>query len=189
MNIAYPIRETAVINDTEYPLNMSFDNILRLFDLIKDQNITDKEKIKIGLLMLIEDTLEDHKLEDRANIFRELFKSVTGTREEDKQVLVDIEGNPMPDISETDEKTLDLVQDAEFIYASFMYCYQIDLFEQHGKLHWDKFKALLNGLSEDSIFGRIVGIRSAEIPTGKGTEKEQERLRKLKRRYAIKEDD
>src|SRR5690625_1400472 len=95
----------------------------------------------------------------------------------------------MPEMSEEDEKIFDFVQDAEFIYASFMHTYQIDLFEQQGKLHWKKFKALLNGLSEDSIFSRVVGIRTAELPTGKGMAKERERLRKLKQKFAIEEDD
>ena len=96
---------------------------------------------------------------------------------------------PMPDISEDDKKAFDLAQDAEFIYASFMHTYQIDLFEQQGKLHWKKFKALLNGLSEDSIFSRVVGIRTAELPSGKGMQKERERLRKLKQKFALEEDD
>src|SRR5690625_3825659 len=102
---------------------------------------------------------------------------------------VDLARNPMPKMTDDDEKAYDLVQDAEYIYASFMHTYHIDLFEQQGKLHWKKFKALLNGLGEDTIFSRIVGIRTADLPTGKGTSKERERLRKLKRKYALKEDD
>src|SRR5690625_2519881 len=95
----------------------------------------------------------------------------------------------MPKMTDDDEKAHDLVQDAEYIYASFMHTYRIDLFEQQGKLHWKKFKALLNGLSEDSIFSRVVGIRNAELPSGKGMQKERERLRKLKQKFALEEDD
>src|SRR5690625_7547641 len=95
----------------------------------------------------------------------------------------------MPEMSEEDEKIFDFVQDAEFIYASFMHTYQIDLFEQQGKLQWTKFKALLNGLSEDSIFSRVVGIRTAELLSGKGMQKERERLRKRKQNIASDEDD
>src|SRR5690625_4004961 len=167
---------------------MSFDNILRLFDLIKDESIADDIKVHTGLLMLIDDDLKQYDIEIKAKIFIDLFKSAIGSDDEEEQA-VDLAGNPMPKITDNDKKTHDLVQDAEYIYSSFMHTYNIDLFEQQGRLHWKKFKALLNGLGEDTIFSRIVGIRTAELPRGKGTSKERERLRKLKKKYALKEDD
>src|SRR5690625_3503538 len=188
MNLAYPITDTAEIDGVTYELDMSFDNILRLFDLIRDESVDDISKIETGLLMLINDDLEQYDIETKAQIFIDLFKSAIGADEEEHQA-VDIAGNPMPKMTDEDESAHDLVQDANYIYASFMHTYKIDLFEQQGIMHWKKFKALLNGLGEDTIFSRIVGIRTAELPTGKGTSKERERLRKLKRKYALKEDD
>ena len=187
MNLAYPLDDTVEINGKTYELDMSFNNILILFDLLQDKTIDDVTKVKKGLFLLIEDELEEYDIEERAKIFVEIFKNAVG--ESKKKQLVDLDGNPMPDISEDDKKAFDLAQDAEYIYASFMHTYQIDLFEMQGKLHWKKFKALLNGLSEDSIFSRVVGIRTAELPTGKGMAKERERLRKLKQKFALEEDD
>lgn len=187
MNLAYPLVDTVEINGKTYELDMSFNNILILFDLLQDKTIDDATKVKKGLFLLIEDELEEYDIEERAEIFVEIFKNAVG--ESKKKQLVDLDGNPMPDISEDDKKAFDLAQDAEYIYASFMHTYQIDLFEMQGKLHWKKFKALLNGLSEDSIFSRVVGIRTAELPTGKGVAKERERLRKLKQKFALEEDD
>lgn len=188
MNLAYPITDIAEIDGVTYELDMSFDNILRLFDLIREESVDDISKIETGLIMLINDNLEQYDIETKAQIFIDLFKSAIGSDDEEEQA-VDLAGNPMPKMTSEDEKTHDLVQDAEYIYASFYHTYGIDLFEEQGKLHWKKFKALLNGLGEDTIFSRIVGIRTAELPTGKGTSKERERLRKLKRKYALKEDD
>lgn len=188
MNLAYPINDIANINGIEYELDMSFDNILRLFDLIEDKEIDGETKVNTGLTMLIDDKLENYEIKERASIFVDLFKGIASSDKKETK-NVDIDGNPMPTVSGDDKRTHDLSQDAEYIYASFMHCYQIDLYEQQGKLHWDKFKALINGLGEETIFSRIVGIRTAEMPTGKGTEKEQERLRKLKREYELKEDD
>lgn len=187
MNLAYPLDDTVEINGNKYVLNMAFDNILRLFDLLKDKEIDDVTKIETGLLMLIDDKLDDYSTEEKAEIFSQLFVHAVGKPK--KKQIVDLDGNPMPEISEEDEKVFDFAQDAEYIYASFMHTYQIDLFEMQGKLHWKKFKALLNGLSEDSIFSRVVGIRTAELPSGKGTAKERERLRKLKQKFALEEDD
>lgn len=187
MNLAYPLDDTVEIDGNKYVLNMAFDNILRLFDLLKDKEIDDVTKIETGLLMLIDDKLEGYSIEEKAEIFSQLFVHAVGKPK--KKQLVDLDGNPMPQISEEDEKVFDFMQDAEYIYASFMHTYGIDLFEQQGKLHWKKFKALLNGLSEDSIFSRVVGIRTAELPSGKGMQKERERLRKLKQKFALEEDD
>jgi len=188
LNLAYPIDDTVNINGTEYVVDMSFDNILRLFDLIEDKTIRDDFKVNTGLLMLINDKLEDYELQERTEIFIELVKSVIDSDAKESQP-VDIDGNPMPVMPSDDKKAYDLAQDAEYIYASFMHTYKIDLFEQQGVLHWKKFKGLLNGLSEDTIFSRIVGIRTAELPSGKGTAKERERMQKLKRQYALKEND
>src|SRR5690625_2639940 len=187
LNLAYPIDDTVNINGTEYVVDMSFDNILRLFDLIEDKTIRDDFKVNTGLLMLINDPLEDYELQERTDIFIELVKSVIGSDAKESQP-VDIDGNPMPVMPSDNKKAYDLAQDAEYIYASFMHTYKIDLFEQQGVLHWKKFKSLLNGLSEDSIFSRIVGIRTAELPSGKGMQKERERLRKLKKQYALEDD-
>lgn len=187
MNLAYPIDDTVEIDGKAYELDMSFDNILRLLDLIQDKTIDDVTKVGAGLIMLINDNLKHYGVETRANIFVELFKKAVGTDESEEQ-NVDLEGNPMPVVPESDKKVYDLVQDADYIYASFMHTYGIDLFERQGKLHWKKFKALLNGLGEDTIFSRVVGIRTAEMPSGKSMAKERERLRKLKRKYALKDE-
>lgn len=187
LNLAYPITETVEINGEKYNLDMSFDNILRLFDLLEDKSLNDIEKVKTGLLMLIDNKLDDYEIQDKAKIFIEIFKSAIGAEKEEQPV--DLDGNPMPVVSQENKKVYDLVQDAEYIYASFMSDYNIDLFEAQGKLHWYKFKALLNGLTDKSKFMRVVEIRQAEMPKGKGMQKERERLRKLKEHYALKEDD
>src|SRR5690625_7804281 len=112
--------------------------------------------------MLINDDLEQYDIETKAQIFIDLFKSAIGADEE-KHRAVDLAGNPMPKMTDDDEKAHDLVQDAEYIYASFMHTYHIDLFEQQGKLNWKKYKSLLTGLGDDTIFSRIVGIRTADL--------------------------
>jgi len=91
-----------------------------------------------------------------------------------------------PQDNVTPKKTWDIEKDAELIYASFLFDYKMDLFEQHGKLHWRKFIALLNGLSEDSPFMQVIRIRTMEIPKpNKYNAKERETIRKLKRLYAL----
>ena len=45
---------------------------------------------------------------------------------------------------------LDFEEDGDYIYASFMQEYGIDLINQQGKLPWRKFLWLFNGLGADN---------------------------------------
>lgn len=187
-DLAYPLDDTVEIDGKTYELDMAFDNILRLIDLLEDKEIDPITKINIGLKMLIDDTLDEYSIEKKDEIFYLLIKEIFKIDEEDTQPT-DIDGNPMPKMPEDTKKTYDLKQDAEYIYASFMSDYGIDLFEQQGKLHWYKFKALLGGLTEGSKFLRVIEIRTMELPKGKGMEKERQRIKKLKEIYKLKDQD
>lgn len=188
MDLAYSCTDTVDIDGQEYDIDLSFDNVLRLFDLLNDNEIDDKTQIETGLYMLLDVELE-MDIHKKADIFNELFKQTIAGKKDDDDVEYDIEGNPMPSIDNNDDgddAVYDFKQDAAYIYASFWQCYGINLYEQHGKLHWEQFSALLGGLSDDTIFKTVVGIRAAELPTGKGTAKERERLIKQKKRFKLR---
>lgn len=72
--------------------------------------------------------------------------------------------------------------DAEYVYSAFYQQYGIDL--SMSKMHWWQFKALFNSLTEDCIFTKIMHYRTVKI-TSKMPKSEQERLRQLKRIYAL----
>lgn len=185
-DLAYPLEETVEIDGVEYPLNMSFDNILRLIDLQNDNEVPGIQQIELGLEMLIGTDLGDIPIEQKEEILYQLFKNAVGDGEEDHQ-SVDIDGNPMPQKKE--KEVYSLKEDAEAIFASFYQDYGVDLFEMQGKLHWRKFKAMLSGLRPDTKFKEIVGIRTMEPPTGKGMEQERKRIKELQRIYALKGDE
>jgi len=188
MDLAYPCIETVEIDGQEYDIDLSFDNILRLFDMLNDDGLNGKTVIDTGLMILLGVEL-DTDFNKKAELFNELFEQTVAGKNEDDELEYDIEGNPMPSIDNNNDggdALYDFKQDAGYIYASFMQCYGMNLHEQHGKLHWDQFSALLGGLSEDTIFKQVVGIRAAELPTGKGSTKERERLIKQKKRFRLK---
>lgn len=192
MNLAYPLDETIEIDGKEYQLNLSFDNVLRLFDMLNDKELMDYEQIILGLEMLIGTDLPEYDIEKKEEIFHQIFTEIIA-KDEEEEVEYDLEGNPMPksngDEGEEEERVYSIKQDAPYIFASFYQDYGIDLFEMQGKLHWVKFKALLAGLRPDTKFKEVVGIRTMELPSGKGTEKERERVRELKRIYRLKDED
>lgn len=185
-DLAYPLDNSIEIDGKTYELDLSFDNVLRLIDMLSDKEIDDAAQIYLGIQMFLGEELE-RPIEEQADIFYKLFESTIGKEVEENQPK-DIMGNPMPQ-EEEEKKTYDLKQDAEYIYASFMSDYGIDLFEQQGKLHWYKFKALLGGLTDGSKFLRVIEIRTMELPKGKGTEKDKKKIQELKEHYALKGDD
>ncbi len=78
--------------------------------------------------------------------------------------------------------------DAERIYASFLYDYGINLFEQQGKLQWDEFLALFNNLSEKTPMRTAIHYRTCEIPKkDKHNSEERKRIKKMKARYELPE--
>lgn len=185
-DLAYPLQTSVEVDGVEYEVDLSFDNVLRLFDLLSDEELTDTIQIDIGLRMLLGDEIQiEGDIYQKEELFYQIFTQTIG-KEAEQSAPVDIAGNPMPDDPKTEERSYDLKQDAEYIYASFMSDYNIDLFEQQGKLHWDKFKALLGGLTDGSKFLRVLEIRTMELPKGKGTEKERAQIKKLKEQYALK---
>lgn len=177
--------ESIEINGKIYRVDMSFDNILNLTEMLGDKDLSDEVQILLGIEMLFDDPLE-MPIEEQAFVFNEAYHALIGkSAEEDLEY--DLLGNPMPQQNEEEfEQLYDLQQDAEYIYASFMQDYGIDLIEQQGILHWYKFKALLTGLSDNTKFKKVIEIRQMPVPTGKGSSKQRAEVEKLKKAYALK---
>lgn len=82
------------------------------------------------------------------------------------------------DLGQTDNtKIIDYIQDGEYIYSSFMAEYGIDLVDIED-LHWHKFKALLEGLSDGSRLKKIMSYRSY-TKSSKSLESQYKELREM----------
>lgn len=171
--------------DTVYSVNMAFDVILRVLDLLEEQ-ISDVAKIHIALKMLIGDSLENETIEERAEIFNTIFQTFVVSKQKQDEPTRDLAGNILPEFNEDKKAFYSLKHDAEFIYSSFMQAYNIDLIEQQGKLDWYKFQALLSGLPEDTKFRQVVSIRMWKPPSKHDNEKQQ--MKELQEYYKLPED-
>ena len=99
---------------------------------------------------------ENAILADLLYLFVDEFPQTDFTQE-----LVDffLNENPLPNYTDgSSEPILDYLIDSEYIYASFMAEYGIDLIS--ADLHWHQFKALLIGLPDESKIKEIMGMRS-----------------------------
>ncbi|MGI5898638.1 MAG: Gp15 family bacteriophage protein [Christensenellales bacterium] len=77
-----------------------------------------------------------------------------------------------------------LIHDGGLIYAAFMKDYGIDLHKEG--LHWWKFRALLEGLSDECKFKQAMSFRAMDTAR-MGKEKSEQRafVRRMKRAYAL----
>ena len=73
--------------------------------------------------------------------------------------------------------------DDKYIYSAFLQQYKIDL-QETKYMHWWKFKALFDGLNEETEIVKIMGYRSVNLSQIKDTEK-RNYYKKMKRLYAI----
>lgn len=172
-------------------LNLSFDNVLKLTELFDDPDIPKQIKPEIALNMLIVDNMLLIHLDEnqKEQLFLNIFKNKLGidfssTVKKNKTIEVNGENEEiLPDIP-----VFNFTIDAERIYASFLFDYGINLFEQQGKMQWDEFKALFDNLSEKSPMKTAIHYRTCEIPKkDKNNAEERKRIKKMKELYELPE--
>ncbi len=73
--------------------------------------------------------------------------------------------------------------DDNYIYSAFLQQYNIDL-QEIKYMHWWKFKALFDGLNENTEIVKIMGYRSVNLSQIKDIEK-RKYYKKMKRLYAL----
>lgn len=188
LDLSRKLTDKLVIDDEEFPLNLSFDNVLRLFEMWRDEDVPEFVKPHFGIRILTGENLEDFTVEEMAEIFNEVFEEhISLSTVEDNHVEYDLAGNPMKTTASNgkqEQAPYDIRFDGDYIYASFLQAYGIDLFDVQGKLHWKKFNALLSGLPEGTKFMEVVKIRKWKPQKGDSAEYKEE-MRRLQKDYAL----
>nr|UWF89042.1 MAG: hypothetical protein [Bacteriophage sp.] len=188
LDLSRKLTDKLVIDDEEFPLNLSFDNVLRLFEMWRDEDVPEFVKPHFGIRILTGETLEDFTVEEMSEVFNEVFEEHISLSEvEDNHVEYDLAGNPMKTTASNgkqEQAPYDIRYDGDYIYASFLQAYGIDLFDVQGKLHWKKFNALLSGLPEGTKFMEVIKIRKWKPQKGDSAEYKEE-MRRLQKDYAL----
>ena len=148
----------------EYRLFASFDRVLEALAFIKRQDFSDAEKEEYLTFLFFGDGVAP-----------------------DAELVGAALALLCPKSENSGVRSFDFEQDAAVIYASFLSVYGIDLFSMRGKLHWAAFIALLQNLPADSAFGRLVAIRTCEVPKPtKHNQKQIQDLLKAKAAYRLR---
>jgi len=168
--IEYP--EFAEIDGKLYKINTDYKYALICFKIIDDPLISDIERAiavvsvlfgredKDGNVIGIPDNL-DVALQ-KASFFLSCGK----------------ETNNIKDV----KKDMDFDYDKEFIYASFISDYKIDLETEN--MHFWKFCSLISGLTEDSILNRVRDLRNTNLSDYKDS-KTRSKLQEAMERVAL----
>lgn len=168
--IEYP--EFAEIDGKLYKINTDYKYALICFKIIDDPLISDIERAiavvsvlfgredKDGNVIGIPDNL-DVALQ-KASFFLSCGK----------------ETNNIKDV----KKDMDFDYDKEFIYASFISDYKIDL--EIENMHFWKFCSLISGLTEDSILNRVRDLRNTNLSDYKDS-KTRSKLQEAMERVAL----
>lgn len=178
-SIAFDWDNTIYVEEEKYTIDLSFDNIIRFLEMLDDNSLTEIEKVLLGINMLLKVSFLFNMNYTTEILLYIIDKYI---RQESKEAEKDLQGNAIP--FKNEEEVYSLIYDAEYIYASFYQAYGIDLIAEKGKLHWLNFRALLNGLPDNTIFKQIVDIRTRKLPKT-ATSDEKRDIGRLKRKYAL----
>lgn len=170
----YP--EYIEIDNEQYKINTDFRVALACFEALDDEEINDVARIwAIIALLLGKEKDGDIEIpqfndEELGKVAELLIKYLScGNTDENTN------GN---------KKDMDFVQDKEYIYASFLTDYKIDL--ENTEMHWWKFCTLIKGLTDKCILNRIRDIRNTDLTEYKDT-KTREKLLKAMESVKLKE--
>lgn len=204
IDLSRKLTDKLVIDDKEYALDLSFDNVLKMFEMMRDDDIPEYIKPHFAIRMLISKSLagttreekaksfnndfENYSIEEMSKVFKLVFEEhISLSDVEDNHVEYDLAGNPMKTTASDDTKQrapYDIRYDGDYIYSSFLQAYGIDLFDVQGELHWRKFNALLSGLPEGTKLMEVIKIRKWKPQKGDSTEYKEE-MRRLQKDYAL----
>ena len=165
----YP--QYVIVNDKKYDINTDFRVAIRCSKIATDKSINNTERaLAIIYLLFGEEALKDD--ENGALLLEKALYYLSCGKE--------IEQN-------NEEPDMDYEEDMDYIEASFMSDYHIDL--SNIKMHWWKFNKLINGLSNSEmgnccVLNRIRNLRNYDISTIKDR-KEREKIKKAKERVAL----
>lgn len=166
--------EFVKIGDKKYKINTDFRVAIECDRIANDSSIGEYEKALAVIFKLFgEDGLNDT---DNYEKLLELGQKYL------------VCGKELEDSNETSKIDMDFKQDLDYIEASFMSDYQIDL--KDTKMHWWKFFNLLNGLSNSEmgnccVLNRIRNLRNFDLSTIKD-DKQRNEIRKAQQQVALK---
>jgi hypothetical protein len=150
------LENSLIIDGKEYVFDLSFDTVIKFYELLEDKNLKAFEKIHKAFDLFY----FDNKCLPTAFSFEQKQEAIQAISDYLQQNPYGNKSAAIVSEESEPEKFYSYSQDAGAIYSSFLADYGIDLLQEKGRMHYIVFKALLAGLSEKTHFQRILSIRS-----------------------------
>ena len=75
IDLSRKLTDKLVIDDKEYAIDLSFDNVLKMFEMMRDDDIPEYIKPHFAIRMLISKSLAGTTREDKAKSFNNYFEN------------------------------------------------------------------------------------------------------------------
>lgn len=160
------------IDGVKYQINCDFRTSIRFELLIQESDLSIQDKVNQALKLYFNEIPYNTKKAVEQIIW---FYSC-GASDKDKS------SNDDDTSSNFTQRAYSFEYDKNYIFSAFYQIYGIDLTKKD--LHWWKFKALFNSLTDDCLFSKIMYYRNVEI-NSKMSKEYQQHIRKLKELYAL----
>lgn len=147
----YP--EYIEVNNKRHKINTDYRYALACYQALDDDEINDIARAESIIAILLGQEKENglevpyFDIEEQQKVIELLVKYLSCNTNENNNT--------------ESKKDMDFIQDENYIYASFMSDYNIDL--ENTNMHWWKFCNLLSGLTEKSILSKIRDIRNTDL--------------------------
>lgn len=162
LSLAHMLESTWLTNLGEFVVNLSYNNVLRWYEMTEREDMELPEKIQAGWYIFFGDKGINFNTVHDFEMAAKTLEEISAYIADDPYVKASPDEQSFSNgIDPTD--WFSYKQDSEAIYASFMFDYGIDLIDEQNKLRWEKFRALFNNLSAKSPIMRIIDIRQANI--------------------------
>lgn len=163
---------SVMINGVEYPIRSNFRTMIKFEELMQDPDVTDQDKVWLALRLFypeipddmdqaVEQMLWFYRCDKRDNLYAKKVK-----KRKAKKV----------------NRIYDFELDDDYIYAAFMAQYHLDLHKVR-YLHWWKFRAMFNSLSDDMQISKIMEYRAVELD--KVPKEKRSFYKRMKMLYAL----
>lgn len=157
-----------------YPLDLAYDTVLNVQRMFREKKLSDGEMLleALNLFKIPAALTERLTWKERSDLLQHIYEEKITTR-------------ARPSVGKQ-QKLFDFEEDGEYIYASFLQAYGIDLIQAQGSLTWKCFIALFQGLPEGTKIREVMRIRGMDIPARTRTnQKEIQSLMESKSYYAL----
>lgn len=164
--------KSVTIRGVEVPINWDFRTSIKFTELLADSDLSKIELIKKGVRLYYGAWADTHSFAE-------------GELEEAIEKMIEFYSHSLSPVKSKhgsqSKQSYSFTYDAEYVYAAFWEQYKIDL--SVVEMHWWNFKALFNGLSENTQFGKIIGYRTMDI--SKLSDEEKKFYREMKSLYKL----